>query len=1117
MPTRYTGRVLTILAVVYVALIAVYPRAPFSILLPLQEQPMTLHHNLRPGIDMVGGTSLVYEIQAPEGGGGTINSSLAQEVAKTLKRRVDPNGVLNLIWRPQGDTRLEIQMPLTGDSKQADAIRGQFLDAQQKLEALNVAPAQVVRAVESSSGDERAKQLETLANGSASRAKIFTEVASAYDGLREAEAAGSIPLQDAARQSYEAARAKIAATNLPPDRLQTALDATGEARTQRLQEIRTAAGDYPARLEAFNSYVTAYDSYQKVRGEIADTAGLKRLLKGSGVLEFHILARDLPQDEYAQWVQRLVTSGPRPKAGDQLRWYLVEKPDSVSNYRERVAEGTDGKLYALLYVTDDKSLDARDGDWGLAGAQKSSDSNGGKAISFEFDTVGARLFGELTAQNLKKPLVVVLDDQVISVATIQSQISRQGQLSSGGGGYAEATRDYIINTLNAGALPARLSDDPVSERTVGPQLGEDNLRAGLTSCIVGIIVLCIFMTAYYYLAGVVASVAVLLNVLIILGAMAALNATFTLPGIAGIILSLGMSVDANVLIYERLREEQARGLSLRMALRNAYDRAFSAIVDSNITTGITALVLYVFGSEEVAGFGLTLLIGIFASMFTALFVTKTIFGIMVDKFGLEDLGSVPRTFPKWDKLLNPDIDWIGKAGLFSAISGVLIAVGLVLFGWAWSKGNILDIEFAGGTTAQIDLKEPMPIDDLRASLSTNEGALAGAQVVSLEPPPGRPENSTYEIVVPSQGKDDPKAVPQAILAKLGGKLNLTQPSLFVGSNEDYAAVSGTAALPITGDEADVAGLPVDKDLLASHVGGVAIVLKNLQPALPASEVLARFNQQRLKGAYEAEGLRGGVTADAAGFPAENTVVLLVSNDRYVYDPSDSEAAEQWRADFAAPVWQLTSDAVARPAELSKVTNIGTQVAGEFVRDAFLGVFLSVLAIMAYVWIRFGDLKYGGATVVALAHDALFCVAGIGYAHFLVWLVPPLAEFLLLDPFRLNLTMVASILTVMGFSMNDTVVVFDRIRENRGKYGHLTRGVINSAVNQTLSRTLLTSLTLIFVLGFMYLVGGAGIHGFAFAMLIGMVTGTYSSIAIAAPLLLLGVGREKAVAGRAVAA
>ena len=1120
MPTHYTGRVLTILAVMYIALISVYPRAPFSILAPLQDQPVSLAHNLRPGIDMVGGTSLIYEIQAGGDDGGAAaqavaGGGLATEVANTLKRRVDPNGVLNLIWRPQGDDRLEIQMPLVGDSKAADAARGQYLAAQQALNDLNVAPPQVVRLAENLTGDERIQQLDKLAGESESRRETFRNVAAKYDSLQQAEASGSIPAIETARRAYAQAVAAVEATNLTVEQVQAALDATPEVREQRLQELRIRAEGFPARAGALDVFVVGYDDYQKVRGEIADTASLKRLLRGSGVLEFHIVADDLPPDELQRYYERLQSVGPRPSAGDQFRWLAVDDPE---NFGGGSVAGPDGQQYVLIDFRDEKSLDGRDEGWGLARASPQADEYGGRAVGFTFDAGGARLFGDLSGSNIGKRLAIVLDDRVISAPNLQSRIGGNGIITGGQGGFNAAESSYLINTLNAGALPARLSDDPISERTVGPQLGSDNLRAGLMSCAVGLVALAIFMIGYYYLAGVVATIAVFLNVLIILGAMAALNATFTLPGIAGIILSLGMAVDANVLIYERLREEQARGLSLRMALRNAYDRAFSAILDSNITTGITALVLYVFGSEEVAGFGLTLLIGIFASLFTALFVTKTIFGLLVDKFGLEDLGSLPRTFPRWNAMLNPGIDWMGKAGVFGLVSGVVIALGLTFFALAWGRGDVLDIEFAGGTTAQIEFSQPTPIAEVRDLLSAGAGEpLAGAQVVAIEPPANVADGTTYEVVVPDSPYSDTEAVTNAILAKAGDRLNLQQASRFDRSDATFEQALGDVVLPVDGDSETVAGLPVGRDALAANVGGVAIVLRDLTPMLDARALEARFNQQRLKGAYNAEGLRGGVRVAVETFPGENAAVVLVSNDRYVYDAADPAVVEQWNEEFAAPAWQLMSDAVARPAELSKVTTIGAQVAGEFARDAVIGVILSVLAIVAYVWVRFGDLRYGGATVVALIHDALFCVAAIGFAHALVRFVPGLAEFLLLDPFRLNLTMVASILTVMGFSMNDTVVVFDRIRENRGRYGVLSRGVVNDAINQTLSRTLLTSSTLIVVLGFMYVAGGAGIHGFAFAMLVGLITGTYSSIAIAAPLLLVGHAREDVPAGASPAA
>ena len=206
------------------------------------------------------------------------------------------------------------------------------------------------------------------------------------------------------------------------------------------------------------------------------------------------------------------------------------------------------------------------------------------------------------------------------------------------------------------------------------------------------------------------------------------------------------------------------------------------------------------------------------------------------------------------------------------------------------------------------------------------------------------------------------------------------------------------------------------------------------------------------------------------------------------------------------MWRLVNEAVNREAQLQKVSNFDAQVAGETQRDALVALVLSLIVIMAYIWVRFGNLKYGTATVVALLHDTLFVIAAIGMAHYIA--DTGFGRTLLIDPFRINLTMVAAILTVMGYSMNDTVVVFDRVRENRGKYGAVSRRIINDSINQTLSRTLLTGGTTIITIFVMYIVGGPGIHGFTFALLVGILVGTYSSIAIASPLLLIGAEQER---------
>jgi SecD/SecF fusion protein len=246
--------------------------------------------------------------------------------------------------------------------------------------------------------------------------------------------------------------------------------------------------------------------------------------------------------------------------------------------------------------------------------------------------------------------------------------------------------------------------------------------------------------------------------------------------------------------------------------------------------------------------------------------------------------------------------------------------------------------------------------------------------------------------------------------------------------------------------------------------------------------------------------------EAGGKPA---VLVLASSSEFAYDAADRIKQDQWRDVVAGPMWRVVNDAVNKPATLQKVTNFDAQVASETKRDAFAAMAISIVFIMAYIWARFGNLKYGTATVVALLHDTLFTLAAIGVSHYVANTF--IGNALLIEPFRINLTLVAAILTIMGYSMNDTVVVFDRIRENRGKYGHVSRQTVNDSINQTLSRTLLTGGTTILTIFVMYIFGGTAIHGFTFALLVGILVGTYSSIAIASPILLAGRGREQEAA------
>jgi SecD/SecF fusion protein len=1084
MPQNYTGRVLLILGLILVALLVLLP--PGSLF--NSEVPWGKKINLKPGIDMAGGTRLIYEIKTPPD--GAPRGDLAEQVMISLKMRVDPKGVRNLVWRPQGSNRLEIQMPISGQSVEAQKTRAEYLEAQQALEATNLRLPEVRRAVEKLKAEDRQAAFQKLAMGSDRRAQLLGSMASAFDRLKQAETKRDFDQQADLQIEYENYRRQLEKTNLTTGELEGILQGTPKARAEALAKLRETYADFPARIAAMERLISAFDRYGKIRGQLDDASDLKRLVSGSGVLSFHILVEgeDLESGMARAMRERLMPGGrgTSVQAGDEMRWFAVDRP---SDMHTPVVEYNE-KHWALCWTTPEKSMTNPPGNqrWALEHAAPTQDQRGIVAVEFRFDAAGGTLFHELTRSNVGRTLTAILDEKVISAATIQTAIGRVGIITRGNG-YSKAELDYLVNTLRAGSLPAKLTEEPISEQTVGPTIGQDNLKRGLYACLFGLVVVAIFFVGYYYFSGVVATFAVLLNTLFILAMMAALGATFTLPGVAGIVLTIGMAVDANVLIFERLREEQQRGMSLRMALRNAYDRALSAIVDSNVTTAITAAVLYIVGSEEVKGFGLTLMLGMFSSLFTALFVTKTIFGLMIDKGGMKSLGSLPLSFPRWDRALRPKIDWMRIAPIFYVLSTAFIVVGLALFSIRSYQGHMLDIEFTSGTSVTFELKQKMSIDQVRRLIDRADPvALPSPSVQSV----GH-DDRTYQVLTPNDKGAEVKA---AVIAAMGDTLLIQRSSTYTGSDLTPLAAR-EFILPITGDELEVDGQEIEGAYRFQD--GVAFILRNLQPALTADEVKSRIERQRLQPAAGAplpfrEMSVEMVKSTRAG--ESDTAVVLIADPALPY----SKDPAKWEQELAAPLWTLVHDAISRPEELQQVTNFDPQVAVNTSIGAGVALGLSIIVIMAYIWVRFGNLTYGSATVVACAHDTLFTLAAVGFAHYLA--DSAFGQALMLEAFRVNLTLVAGVLTVLGYSMNDTVVVFDRIRENRGKQGELTPAIVNDSINQTLSRTLLTGGTTIVTILVMYIAGGAGIHGFTFVLLGGILVGTYSSIAIAAPILLL---------------
>jgi SecD/SecF fusion protein len=786
---------------------------------------------------------------------------------------------------------------------------------------------------------------------------------------------------------------------------------------------------------------------------------------------------------------------------------------------------------------------------------------GRRAIGFSLNERGSRLFAAVTAKNLNRPLCILLDGLAISAPNIKAVIRGGGIIE---GAFTETQVLDMVDKLNAGSLPARLIEQPISVKTIGPSIGADNRDRGIRAGIIGLIAVVACMAVYYLLAGSIADVALLLNLLFVLATMALLRATFTLPGIAGIILTIGMSVDANVLIFERIREEQQRGSSLRIAIRNGYQRAFRTIFDANLTTFITAAILFWVASEEIKGFAIVLMLGIISSMFTALFVTRVIFDLLLGWRVIKEHLVMLRLIHE------PKVNWMGLRRVFLGISVTLIAAGLlVFFTRDNTENNKYDIEFTGGTSAQVNFVEVIQREEVEAMIrqtgeELDNPALAAAKVYSVGKSGKQFEinttetNKTTTVITLSQpGQHTVESVTSAIrkaeveygrlhnlrvssasgtgtfeiatsqinksvvkkvLAQAFPEASVSEPEVeeivnrailkaFEGKLELQENLEATISSEVEITEEIAGSNPAASD----YLGGVAFICK-LGKATTPEDIESRLTALRFKpDMTELDwSYQSGISSSDM---KEVDANVAVDSFAYVSVNLEAGAAEQNEEDRAAFVENERTKILAAcrlETSLPRVTQIDPSVGAEAKTRALIAIVLSLFAIVAYVWVRFGNVRYGLAAIAALVHDVCITLGAVTACTYIA--ATYLGQWLLIGDFKIDLAMIAAFLTLIGYSLNDTIVIFDRIRENRKK-GRLNPRIITDSINQTVSRTLLTSFTTFIVVLIMYIFGGAGLRGLTFAICFGVIIGTYSSIAIAAPLLLVGASTEKKKTGK----
>jgi SecD/SecF fusion protein len=754
-----------------------------------------------------------------------------------------------------------------------------------------------------------------------------------------------------------------------------------------------------------------------------------------------------------------------------------------------------------------------------------------------------------------------------------------------------------------------------------------------------------------------------LNILFTLALMVLIKAPFTLPGLAGLVLTVGMSVDANVLIYERIREELARGAALRMALRNGFARATTTIIDSNVTTIATAVILYAIGTDQLRGFAVLLILGLLTSMFTAIFCARVFFDVVERTRFLT-------TLKMFQFLPETKIDFIGYRHLAVAGSLVLLLIGA---GAALYRGeDLFDIDFTGGSSVHVMLEQPARTEDVRKLFDQQFAALKiPFTLTGMSLVPGQTMNNMFKVDAKVEQVEQLEKILQETFAQAGGGIKLATYSMdYSDLHETVVAASAasTRETPSTTTKAGAAkdnevGSPESKapqskaetksDSAAPQKSSATEPERQSKPADPESspaktepvtpepvtpekEKTESAKEPATPGKEPSEGKPKEASAPAAPqgaaipLPADNVLALAAPlqaetptsqaktdpeakadspakaepgktepaktepakeevAEKKPTDPQDAAAAkkspespptaapetrseapptdpaspppataapgttlvetkltfghainaatlrsevEQMAQELNVPLsyfdvsnpqwdgigsnsyteWTLRLSLNKENAQkvLDKLqekfasepvwpssSTIGPTVAGRMQRTAIMALVCSWLAIIVYVWIRFQNLVFGLAAVIALVHDVLITVTALAVSH---WLTGALG-FLLVEDFKISLTIVAALLTIIGFSINDTIVIFDRIREVRGKSPEVTTTMVNLSVNQTLGRTLLTFFTVFIVVVCLYGLGGQGIHGFAFAMLIGLLTGTYSTVFIATPFVL----------------
>jgi SecD/SecF fusion protein len=1142
--------------------------------------PETKQFRIKKGVDLQGGVILIYEVEqsvkftddlsgkgADDGEREASDFSMSALI-EALSRRINPAGTKEIVIRPYGERQVEIIIPEV-DQVEVDQIQ------------------------------------KTISTAGVLQFRIVANSRDHRDLIDLARAGAKDPIKKRSRVVYDEGGNSAG------------LWARVGRETKEVQGVRpfkVAVGDYTVR-DAFS-------------GDLLD----------------------IPPD---------VANNPADRTDDDRRLRLALYAQE-QGLRE---------LDVLMHTDDGLNVNGSH----LGGVMRSVDELMKPCIHFSMKGVGANLFGALTERNspegqFHRQLGIVLDNELLSAPNIQERISDRGRIT---GQFTDEEVQFLVNILQAGSLPVVLNKEPISKNLINPLLGKETIEQGKFAMTLATILVFLFMLFYYRFSGVLACIVLALNILFTMAMMILIKAPITLPGLAGLVLTVGMSVDANVLIYERIREELARGAALRMALRNGFARATTTIIDSNLTTILTAMILYAIGTDQLRGFAVMLILGIITSMFTAIFCSRVFFDISERTWKMNSLNM-------FQFMGATKIDFVGYRRLAVGVSLLLIGIGAVAC--SVRGKDLLDIDFTGGSSVHVLLEKPAESEEVRKLL---DGKFQQMNIpytlTGMSMTPGQTMNNMFKVDAKLEAVEELQKFLHDAFQQSGGALKLATYSLKYSDLRETSVettpkktdqpaggvspVSPTAESPLGAAPAEKSAEPANSEKPAPEANSPAKAddasqeAKSADPPAPSADKKESSvdSKEAEKDSKEAEKTdtqdsdpKAGNAApqdpagnsnkdgDGASTPLPRDTLLAFAQDppaadkspatppatpkesaapaadkgaepeppaattspvdpaKTQADPAKGDAAgegaakseatkdtqpppategapatespapaaagseparstlievklefgqainaatlraeiDQAAADLKIPLsytelnnpqWdgigsnsytQWTLRVSASEEDSRKIldrlqakfsdqpvwpssSTIGPTVAGRMQRTAITALVASWVAIIVYLWIRFQNLVFGLAAVVALVHDVLITITALAVSH---WLTGALG-FLLIEDFKISLTIVAALLTIIGYSTNDTIVIFDRIREVRGKSPEITAAMVNLSVNQTLSRTLLTFFTTFIVVVVLYGLGGQGIHGFAFAMVIGMVTGTYSTVFVATPFVL----------------